>query len=501
MAEKKILQTSIYAELSSAPDTPPSSFRKLYPKSDGWYALNSAGDELRLLAVDGSGIIEPDQDLGFGVAPTARVHIGAGTTDKAALKLTSGSLLTAEEDGAFEYDGNTLYFTIGSTRRDVLLGGASTTTISDLSDVDTTGASDDSTLRFDSSNGEWNVGSWAMGENPNGAFYPLIDDSQDLGTASNRVRDIYVGSTVDFATSLDFDQNTTNVGSFDSGGDFNVANSQTIGAPASPAARLHVKGSGNSSATDSFVVDNSDDNTILTVRDDQTVGIGEVPSTFARLRVKGFGTTSSTNSFFVEDGSGNDMLRIRDDGAIAIGVSVADNHRLLMRGLGNSSTTTSLLIEDSVGGDLFQVRDDGLLLATSLSISTIDSAGGKVLTTKEWVQAQGISASILSPNDKAMTALATSIDGDKATNDTITNTPVNGCYVAVFINGQEYEVGDGVKTKPAYFSGDGGTSARGFLSTHPNGQVQAGDELYWNGSIAGVELSSGWRISLMYVTN
>lgn len=57
--------------------------------------------------------------IGIGVpSPTAHLHLAAGGTaaGSAALKLTSGSLLTAAEDGAVGYDGSHLYFTIGSTR-------------------------------------------------------------------------------------------------------------------------------------------------------------------------------------------------------------------------------------------------------------------------------------------------------------------------------------------------------------------------------------------------
>jgi hypothetical protein len=51
-------------------------------------------------------------------APTARLHLPAGTTSasSAPLKLTSGTAMTTPEDGAIEYHGSHLYFTIGSTR-------------------------------------------------------------------------------------------------------------------------------------------------------------------------------------------------------------------------------------------------------------------------------------------------------------------------------------------------------------------------------------------------
>lgn len=52
----------------------------------------------------------------FGAALATNLHLRAGTTTVAPLKLAPGVLLTTPEDGAFEYDGTHLYFTIGSTR-------------------------------------------------------------------------------------------------------------------------------------------------------------------------------------------------------------------------------------------------------------------------------------------------------------------------------------------------------------------------------------------------
>jgi len=53
--------------------------------------------------------------------PTARLHIAAGSAaaSTAPIKLTSGALMTATEDGTFEYDGTNLYFSIGATRMTV----------------------------------------------------------------------------------------------------------------------------------------------------------------------------------------------------------------------------------------------------------------------------------------------------------------------------------------------------------------------------------------------
>lgn len=64
----------------------------------------------------------PKIGLGNVPSPTARVHFPAGAAGAglAPIKLTPGTLLTTPEDGALEYDGTHLYFTIGSTRSPIL---------------------------------------------------------------------------------------------------------------------------------------------------------------------------------------------------------------------------------------------------------------------------------------------------------------------------------------------------------------------------------------------
>lgn len=61
---------------------------------------------------------------GFGVsAPSAKVHVAAGTATAgtAPIKLTAGVNLTTPENGAFEFDGTNLYFTVGGVRKTVTL--------------------------------------------------------------------------------------------------------------------------------------------------------------------------------------------------------------------------------------------------------------------------------------------------------------------------------------------------------------------------------------------
>lgn len=125
-------------------------------------------------------------------------------------------------------------------------------------------------------------------------------------------------------------------------------------------------------------------------------------------------------------------------------------------------------------------------------------------TSGFWVNSASstVDTQILTPDDKFLTALNTTADGDPASLSGITNTPVDGCYVEVKVNGVEYEVGNGVTTKTCYFASPASpTVPKGFSTSHPNGQVSAGDLLYWNGSIIGFELKAGSRISLTYLTS
>ena len=107
----------------------------------------------------------------------------------------------------------------------------------------------------------------------------------------------------------------------------------------------------------------------------------------------------------------------------------------------------------------------------------------------------------MAPDDKFMVALAVTVDNGKATNATITSEPLG--YVEVKYNGTEYEVGNGVKTAPFYFSNDGGVTAKTFMPnvSSPSTNVEAGDELYFNALLAGFNLAASARISLNYLVS
>ena len=95
-------------------------------------------------------------------------------------------------------------------------------------------------------------------------------------------------------------------------------------------------------------------------------------------------------------------------------------------------------------------------------------------------------------NNKGMTAVSTSADFQTACATAITATPASGSYVEIKVNGQQQELGDGVRTKDCYFSSDGGASARSIAA------IQAGDLLVWVGSVAGFQLAITDKVSFFY---
>ena len=86
---------------------------------------------------------------------------------------------------------------------------------------------------------------------------------------------------------------------------------------------------------------------------------------------------------------------------------------------------------------------------------------------------------------------ATSSDGD-TTGLTITYTPFGDGAVIVKVNGLQINIGNGAKDQAAYFSADGGTTAKSVAD------IAAGDTLYWMGSIATYELETDDGLDFVY---
>lgn len=156
---------------------------------------------------------------------------------------------------------------------------------------------------------------------------------------------------------------------------------------------------------------------------------------------------------------------------------------------------------DIVVGDGDDQHTDGIKVNVELE----DIATGPGVTRSTFIvgqkltyslDASGIGQSSISDGigtyvDKNINPVATS--GDiAATGITITYSPYYDSYVMVEVNGISVEVGDGVKDKAAYFSGNGGTTAAAIE------EIRSGDQLIWNGSIAGYDLEIGDSVNLIY---
>jgi hypothetical protein len=95
--------------------------------------------------------------------------------------------------------------------------------------------------------------------------------------------------------------------------------------------------------------------------------------------------------------------------------------------------------------------------------------------------------------DKNLTSNVTSGNGS-ATGIEISYTPFADSDVAIRINGIEVNLG-GNKLSDCYFSADNGVTAK------PIADIEAGDELFWNGLIAQFELDSLDDIDVVYQAN
>jgi|13_taG_2_1085334.scaffolds.fasta_scaffold00160_8 hypothetical protein len=116
--------------------------------------------------------------------------------------------------------------------------------------------------------------------------------------------------------------------------------------------------------------------------------------------------------------------------------------------------------------------------ATALAGSGVSASGGQ------------LTAARLSSDNQFETASATSSDGD-ATGISIDNVPEG--MVQVFLNGSLQEL-KGDKTGDCFFSANGGTTA----VTLSN--IAATNTLHWNGSIAGYQLDTTDKLTLVYET-
>ncbi len=99
---------------------------------------------------------------------------------------------------------------------------------------------------------------------------------------------------------------------------------------------------------------------------------------------------------------------------------------------------------------------------------------------------------VSAPNGSDLSRASATVTVDNGTTAlTITRTPTGIIFIT--IDEAMVALGDASKTKDCYFSSNGGTTAKALSA------ITAGDTLYWNAVITGVNLSSANLISMYYL--
>ena len=157
---------------------------------------------------------------------------------------------------------------------------------------------------------------------------------------------------------------------------------------------------------------------------------------------------------------------------------------------------------DITSGDGDADNSDGI----KINVTMENKSYGPGVTKSLWevgqkltysLDAVGIAKSELMPEgiltyvDKYVNSQATT--GDNAlTGITISYSPYQDSFVMVEVNGISVEVGDGTTDKATYFSGNNGLTATAIE------EIRSGDQLIWNGNIAGYDLEIDDEINLIY---
>ena len=137
---------------------------------------------------------------------------------------------------------------------------------------------------------------------------------------------------------------------------------------------------------------------------------------------------------------------------------------------------------------------DGTITQDKMGITTDSIQDANDAVTKEYVDNnQSIEKQSIEDND--IQTLDTAYgDGVKATNHTLSQTPVSGSGVDVYLNGGLVPVGT-TNEDYGYFTGANGGYPR------PKGGEREGDEFYWNSSSAKVSLDTDDSLSYKFITN
>jgi hypothetical protein len=130
----------------------------------------------------------------------------------------------------------------------------------------------------------------------------------------------------------------------------------------------------------------------------------------------------------------------------------------------------------------------GLTFSTNNAISA--NVDGTTIIVNNSGQLQVVSGSAQPVYDQ-FNAVSTSGDDSVITGVTLTQTPNSYSRIQIYVNGQLQRLGDADDTKDCYF-GTAPSSAIALSS------LSSGDQLYWNGLVAGFELTTSDKIDIVY---
>lgn len=323
--------------------------------NDGTIEWEDAEDLNASGGVDGA-LIEPDSvasaggatfgdNVGIGdSSPSARLTVkGVGaTTEETALFRNSSNdtLLRILDNGTFLFNDTTFYVDNvnnrlgintaspakeleiqGDTNPGIELfevGGTNSWQIyTDGGDLFIKDASNDrSLIGFDNSGYTrllYNMGTF-------GKY--ISGDGNDEGIYINNDGDVGI-STDSPSTELDVNGTATADSLISSNGATFVGN-VGIG-ETSPTARLHIKGSGNTSGSYAAKYKNSDDTDIMLIRNDGFIDM------YSGLRVRGAGNTDGTNGLLLRNSDNDNLFVIKDGGSVRIGGTSNDGFFQVMQ--------------------------------------------------------------------------------------------------------------------------------------------------------------------------
>ena len=208
-------------------------------------------------------------------------------------------------------------------------------------------------------------------------------------------------------------------------------------------------------------------------------GNGNNPATFPSLRI----TADSTYSIQITDGDQSGANSTDAIGQTFVGVNAITQSA-------SASSDIILTLTRADGGDILLTGTGGFVNANGM-VSSSAGSPALLMMIEDEEGSTTTAVGVATDDDLDQVPNVTSFDG-ATTGVFISHTPFGDSSVLITVNGLSVNLGDGTTTASCYFSADGGTTARAMAD------IESGDQLYWNGSIAGYELDGGDNVDVIY---